>query len=153
VTVPGDSKPEDDPSTPDPLVGTPERNSAQEALEAHMIAKRLDPGEYERRVEASRLARTQSELMRLFADLPVPHPVLPPVVTPPAEPELEDAPMVFFAGCLTLVLGLPVAVVLGFAYGLWWTLAVPVAVTVAMAYVEHLRTPRQAGPHPDQAEG
>jgi hypothetical protein len=38
------------------------------------------------------------------------------------------------------VLGLPVAVVLGFAYGIWWTLAVPVAATVGMAYIEHLRT-------------
>lgn len=130
----------------DPLVGTPERNSAQEALEAHMIAKRLEPGEYERRVETSRLARTQSELMLLFADLPVPHPKLPPAVEPPAEPVEEDAPLVFFAGCLMLVLGLPVAVVLGFVYGTWWALAVPVAVTVAMAYVEHLRSPRPDGP-------
>ena len=141
MTVSGDNEPAAQPPEPDPLIGTPERNSAREALEAHMIAKRLDPGEYERRVEAAQLARTQSELRRLFADLPVPHPVLPPAVTPPAEPEVEDAPAVFFAGCLTLVLGLPVAVVLGFVYGLWWTLAVPVAVTVAMAYVEHLRTP------------
>jgi hypothetical protein len=56
--------------------------------------------------------------------------------------EVPPMPMSFFAGCLTLGLGLPVAVVLGFVYGMWWALAVPVAVTVVMAYVEHLRTPR-----------
>lgn len=43
----------------------------------------------------------------------------------------------------------PVAVVLGLVYGVWWTLAVPVAVTVAMAYVEHLRTPRAGLPDID----
>ncbi|OJF14088.1 DUF1707 SHOCT-like domain-containing protein [Couchioplanes caeruleus] len=126
---------------PEVLIGTPERNSAHEALEEHLIAKRLDSTEYERRVEASRLARTQSELLRLFADLPVPHPKLPVTVVPPAEPDQSVPPPVFFAGCLTLTLGLPVAVVLGFAYGVWWAIAVPVGVTVAMAYIEHLRIP------------
>lgn len=77
--------------------------------------------------------------MRLFGDLPVPHPELPPAVVPPAAPE-EEPTQLFVAGCLTLTLGLPVAVVLGFAYGIWWSLIVPVAVTVAMAYIEHLRT-------------
>jgi hypothetical protein len=135
-----DSDPGGSPPAPDPLIGTPERNSAQEALEAHLIEKRLDPGEYGRRVEAAQLARTQSELLRLFSDLPVPHPTLPAGAEPPVEAEDDPPPAIFFAGCLTLALGLPVAVVLGFVYGTWWTLAVPVVVTVAMAYVEHLRT-------------
>lgn len=131
----------------DRLIGTPERVSAREALEDHLAEKRLDPPEYERRVEASKRARTQSELMRIFADLPVPHPELPPAGPPAATAvDDEDPPAVFFAGCLTLALGLPVAVVLGFAYGAWWSLAVPVAVTVAMAYIEHLRTPPKAEP-------
>ena len=125
----------------DLLIGTPERASAQESLEAHLVAKRLDPAEYGRRVEASQVAQTRSELMRIFADLPLPHPELPATTAPPVEAD-EEPPAVFLAGCLTLALGLPVAVVLGFAYGAWWTLAVPVAATVAMAYVEHLRTPR-----------
>jgi hypothetical protein len=135
-----DSDPGGSPPAPDPLIGIPERNSAEEALETHLIEKRLDPGEYGRRVEAAQLARTQSELMRLFSDLPVPHPTLPASAEPPAEAEDEPPPAIFFAGCLTLALGLPVAVVLGFVYGTWWTLAVPVAATAAMAYVEHLRT-------------
>ncbi len=125
-------------------IGTPERASAEDALETHLVARRLDAADYERRVAACRTAQTRSELMRIFADLPVPHPELPPAVTPVVA-EANDGPpmpMSFFAGCLTLALGFPVAVVLGFVYGIWWALAVPVAVTVVMAYVEHLRTPR-----------
>lgn len=135
-----DDAPTGSPPAPDPLIGTPERHSAQAALEEHLIAKRLDPPEYERRCEAARHAPTQSALLRLFADLPVPHPTLPPTAVPPVEPDEPAPPPIFFAGCLTLALGLPVAVVLGFAYGVWWALAVPVTATVAMAYVEHLRT-------------
>lgn len=127
---------------PDRLIGTPERASARQALQAHLAEKRLDPAEYERRLEATSLARTQSELLRVFADLPLPHPQLPPETAPPVAAPDDEPPAVFFAGCLTLGLGLPVAVVLGFAYGIWWSLAVPVVVTVAMAYIEHLRTPR-----------
>ena len=112
-----DSEVSESPPAPDPLIGIPERNSAQEALEAHLIEKRLDPGEYGRRVEAAQLARTQSELLRIFSDLPVPHPTLPPGAEPPVEAEDEPPPAIFFAGCLTLALGLPVAVVLGFVYG------------------------------------
>lgn len=139
MTAPEERDPSGGMRAPDPLVGTPERDSAQEVLEEHLIAKRLDPAEYGRRVEAAQLARTQSELMRLFADLPVPHPTLPAVAATPSEPPDEEPPPIFFVGCLTLVLGLSVAVVLGLVYGTWWALAVPVAATVVMAYVEHLR--------------
>ena len=132
--------PDDGTPPTDPLIGTPERDSAREALEAHLVEKRLDPGEYERRSAAAQLARTRAELSRLFADLPVPHPTLPPLTAPPTEPDDEDPPPIFLAGCLMLALGLPVAVVLGFAYGAWWALAVPVVATVVMTYVEHLRT-------------
>jgi Domain of unknown function (DUF1707) len=142
VTGPGDAEPVNGTQPPDPLVGTPERDSAQEALEEHLVAKRLDPSEYERRTEAAKLARTRSELLQLFADLPIPHPALPPTTPPPPGPEEDTPPPIFVAGCLTLALGLPVAVVLGFAYGVWWTLAVPVVVTVVMAYAEHLRIAR-----------
>ncbi|WP_203788243.1 DUF1707 SHOCT-like domain-containing protein [Paractinoplanes rishiriensis] len=136
-----DGEPEVSGSAPDFLVGTPERDSAQEALEEHLVAKRLDPSEYERRVEASKLARTRSELLQIFADLPLPHPSLPSAAAPPADEADESPPPLAVAGCLTLALGLPVAVVLGFAYGAWWALAVPVVATVAMAYGEHLRKP------------
>ncbi|MFI7574035.1 DUF1707 domain-containing protein [Micromonospora sp. NPDC049497] len=136
-----------DPSGPsqDVRIGTPERRAAEDALEVHLSEKRLDPDEFERRVEACQHARNQAELSRIFADLPAPHPELPSSTVPPTEADQDiDIPAVAVAGCLTLGLGLPVAVVLGFAYGTWWALAVPVAVTVAMTYVEHLRQPPRA---------
>ena len=143
VTGSGDADPVEYQPPPDTLIGAPERESAQEALDEHLIAQRIDPPEHERRVEAVQQARTRSELLLVFADLPVPHPELPPTAPPPAQPEEDTPPPVFLAGCLLLALGLPVAVVLGFAYGTWWALAVPVAVTVAMAYIEHLRVARR----------
>jgi hypothetical protein len=132
-------------------IGTPERQVAIEALEAHLIAKRLDSAEYERRVESCEVARTQAELLRIFDDLPAPHPQLPSTAVPSTEPEHdEDMPPVAMAGCLTLGLGVPVVAVLGFVYGTWWALAVPVGVTVVMAYVEHLRAePRGRAPEHD----
>jgi hypothetical protein len=121
-------------------IGTPERQVAIEALEVHLIDKRLDSAEYERRVEGCELARTRAELLRIFDDLPAPHPQLPSAAAPPSESDDDgNIPPVAVAGCLSLGLGLPVAVVLGFVYGTWWALAVPVAATVAMSYVEHLR--------------
>jgi hypothetical protein len=53
VTDPGGGAPIDGTSAPDLLVGTPERRSAQEVLDVHLVEKRLEPAEYERRVEAA----------------------------------------------------------------------------------------------------
>jgi hypothetical protein len=137
---------------PEVRVGTPERRAAEAALEVHLSEKRLDPDEFERRIEACQQARNQTELLRMFADLPAPHPEMPSATAPRTEPD-EDMPAIAAAGCLALGLGLPVAVVLGVVYGTWWALAVPVTVTVAMTYIEHLRqsAPGRAGssdPHP-----
>ncbi|GAA0813176.1 DUF1707 SHOCT-like domain-containing protein [Spirilliplanes yamanashiensis] len=136
MTGAGDTEPTD------LRIGVPERQLAIEALESHLTAQRLDPAEFEQRVDACDRARTRAELLRVFADLPAPHPPLPPAVPPPAEPDDDDIPPAAVAGCLTLGLGIPVAVVFGIVYGAWWTLAVPVAVTVVMSYAEHLRGPR-----------
>ncbi|MGN9808858.1 DUF1707 SHOCT-like domain-containing protein [Micromonospora sp. BQ11] len=131
-----------DPSAPSPdiRIGTPERRAAEFALEVHLSEKRLDAEEFERRVEACQHASNQAELFRIFADLPAPHPAMPSSAVAPTRADQDmDIPPGVVPGCLTLGLGIPVAVVLGFAYGTWWALAVPVAVTVAMTYVEHLR--------------
>ncbi|SCG39435.1 DUF1707 SHOCT-like domain-containing protein [Micromonospora coxensis] len=124
---------------PEVRVGTPERRAAEAALEVHLSERRLDSDEFTRRVEACEQASTRAELLRVFADLPAPHPEMPSAAVRATEPE-DDIPPVAVAGCLALGLGLPVAVVLGWVYGTWWALAVPVAATVAMAYIEHLRT-------------
>lgn len=120
-------------------IGVPEREAARAALDEHLFAERLDVAEYEERCATCEVARTQAELLRVFADLPLPHPDLRPP-QPPAEPVDEDLSALGWAVGIALGLGLPVAVVLGFAYGAWWTLSVPVAVGVALMYAEHLLT-------------
>jgi hypothetical protein len=117
-------------------VGTPERDAAEEALEVHLAEHRLDSTEYDQRVGACREARSQADLRRIFADLPAPHPELPG--PPGSVEEADDFPPLAQAVVTTLVLGLPVAIVIGFLHGAWWSLAVPVAVSVGMLYTEHL---------------
>jgi hypothetical protein len=68
------SESQHDPGTggilPSVRIGTPERDAAVGALDAHWHAGRLDPGEHERRTTLAKAARTRSELDALFADLP-----------------------------------------------------------------------------------
>ncbi|MFE0588281.1 DUF1707 domain-containing protein [Micromonospora echinospora] len=120
-------------------IGAPERQVARDALEVHLDEERLDADEFARRIAACEQAVDQTELLRIFADLPAPRPQLPSAEAP-AETD-EDMPPAVLAGCLSLGLGIPVAIVVGAVYGAWWALAVPVAVTVAMAYADHLRRP------------
>jgi hypothetical protein len=130
----------------------PEREAARQALEAHLSDDRIDSAEYEQRWAACQEARSQAQLLRTFADLPAPHPELPTLPTPSTDSD-EDMPPLAIAICVALLLGLPVAVVLGFVYGAWWTLAVPVALSVGMLYTEHLlnrardRQPQEAVGH------
>lgn len=125
---------------PDLRVGLPERDAAQQALDVHVAAGRLDPDEYHQRLIACREARTRAELLQVFADLPEPHPELP---NPPGQTN-DDLSSLGWAVFVTLVLGLPVAVVLGIAYGTWWALAIPVAISVLLLLLDHL-PPRKAG--------
>ncbi|MCM0673848.1 DUF1707 domain-containing protein [Micromonospora phytophila] len=148
MTNPEDLVHDVDGSAPDLRIGAPEREAAREALEEHLDAERLEPAEYEQRWAACQAARTQAELLRAFCDLPAPHPELPGSPGPSTDAD-EDVPPLVGAVCLALLLGLPVAVVLGFVYGAWWGLAVPVALSVALVYIEHLRT----RPGADDASG
>ena len=66
-------------------IGTAEREAATAALGEHLAAGRLDIDEYGDRSAHAALARTRSELVALFADLPQPH---PPFMTPqPVRPD------------------------------------------------------------------
>jgi hypothetical protein len=85
-------------------------------------------------------ARTQAELPQTFADLPAPHPSLPGLPGPSADID-DDIPPLAMSICAALLLGMPVAVVLGFVYGAWWTLAVPVTLSVAMLYADRAVLP------------
>lgn len=124
-------------------VGSPERELALVFLDEHFGYERLDQADYEQRRAACAAARTESELRRLFADLPAPHPDL--FAEPPAAPADEEITALAWAVSILLVLGLPVAIVLGVVYGLWWTLVLPVVLGVLMVYIEHLVNPKPAG--------
>jgi len=137
VTNSEDLLPRVDQSAADLRIGAPERESAREALEEHLLAERLDAAEHDQRWAACETARTRSELLHVFADLPAPHPDLSESSGPPTDADEEVSLLGWTVG-LALILGLPVAVVLGFAYNAWWGLAVPVCVSVAMLYTEHL---------------
>lgn len=127
------------PPPPELKIGTPEREAARQALDEHHAADRLDDAEYEQRWATCQTAATQAELRQVFVDLPAPHPELPGPPGLSADTD-EDMPPLAAAVCLALLLGLPVTVVLGFVYGVWWSLAVPVALSVALVYVDHLVT-------------
>ena len=64
-------------------VGDSERYAAVDALGEHYVAGRLDAEEHQHRCGQALQARTGADLMRLFADLPLPHPDLLPVVASP----------------------------------------------------------------------
>ncbi|MDQ7906309.1 DUF1707 domain-containing protein [Phytohabitans sp. ZYX-F-186] len=131
-------------------VGTPEFDAAREALAEHVAAKRIDSAEAELRLEACKETRTQGELLRLFADLPEPHPDLPGL--PPPLPlrktgdDPDDIPLYAAANILAILLGEPVAIVLAIVYDKWWLIAVPVAFCVllvaAVALVDRARRGR-----------
>lgn len=116
-------------------VGTPEFAAAREALAEHVAQKRIDSAEYERRMELAKASTTQGELLRVFADLPEPHPDLPGL-SPPLPlrkgKDPDDIPLYGVACLLAMLLGEPVAIVLGIVYGWWWSLAVPVAFCVLL---------------------
>lgn len=65
-------------------IGYAERSAAQQALDEHMTAGRLDPDEYADRYAAAEMARTQAELDALFTDLPAPHPTTANAIRPVA---------------------------------------------------------------------
>jgi Domain of unknown function (DUF1707) len=71
-------------------IGYDERAAAQQALDVHMTAGRLDPDEYADRFAAAGVARTQAELDALFTDLPEPHPARPSA-PPPGAPRGPNA--------------------------------------------------------------
>ncbi|MCW6008559.1 DUF1707 domain-containing protein [Micromonospora sp. CPCC 205371] len=115
------------------LIGTPEREAARRALDVHLAADRLDEIDYQRRLGACQEARTRAELLEIFADLPEPR--LDLLALDSVDDE-EDMPPLAVAGCATIGLGMPVAIVLGIIYGAWWGLAVPVAVLVILLIVD-----------------
>jgi hypothetical protein len=118
-------------------VGLPEFATAVATLREHLAEERIDSAEFERRVEALKATTTQGELLRVFADLPEPHPDLPglppPLLMRKTGDGDDDLPIWGAACIMAIMLGEPVAIVLGVIYGWWWLLAVPVAFCVLLA--------------------
>jgi hypothetical protein len=117
-------------------VGSPEFAKAEATLREHLADERIGAAEFERRLEAVKATTTQGELLRVFADLPEPHPDLPglppPLLLRKSGDEVDDIPLWGVACVLAMLLGEPVAIVLGMIYGWWWLLAAPVVFCVAL---------------------
>lgn len=71
-------------------IGHAERTSAQQALDEHLAAGRLNIDEYADRSAAAANAVVAADLAALFTDLPQPHPELPS--GPPATAPLPATP-------------------------------------------------------------
>ncbi|MGH3760930.1 DUF1707 SHOCT-like domain-containing protein [Actinophytocola sp.] len=136
-------------------ISSAERDDAVAALAVHRSSGRLTHEVYEQRCRLAMFAATRSELEALFDDLPAPHPDLSAAVSPrpPPVPNPEwpggrtrtrASRVMDVIGVLSLLVGLPVAIVLTAAAGAWWTFLVVVGVAVvAMVLGVALTTPRE----------
>jgi hypothetical protein len=122
-------------------ISSAERDDAIAALAVHRSSGRLTHDEYTDRSRRAQEASTREELEALFDDLPAPHPDLssavsprpPPVVNPewPGGRSGTRASRVMdVIGVLSLLVGLPVAIVFTAVAGLWWTFLVVLGVGV-----------------------
>jgi hypothetical protein len=130
-------------------ISNAERDAAVETLGEHLATGRLELGEYEERCGVAVAARTRGDLEALFTDLPAPHPDLSSA-TPPVNPiqrtgqlvkpstkknELQATPasnaLEVVAG-LTLIFGIPGAILLTILAGQWWVF-IPVGIVLIVA--------------------
>jgi hypothetical protein len=128
-----------------------ERDEAVSTLGMHLSTGRLELAEFDERCGRAAAARTRGELEALFTDLPAPHPDLSSA-TPPApliqkagqlvrnptgqaKPELvattASAALEAVAG-MSLIFGVPAAILLTIFLGLWW-LFIPVVAVLVIA--------------------
>jgi hypothetical protein len=122
-------------------VSSAERDEAVAALAVHRSSERLTHEEYEERCARAQRARARDELEALFDDLPAPHPNLsaavsprPPAVVNPEWPGgrtgTRASRVMDVIGVLSLLVGLPVAIVLTVVFGAWWTFLIVLGVGV-----------------------
>lgn len=122
-------------------ISAAERAEAVAALGEHLASGRLPTAEYERRRRVAVEAVGRDEIEALFADLPAPHPDLSSAVAPRrpirVDPEwpvgrgdTRVSRVLDAVGVLSLLVGLPTAIVLTATAGLWWTFLVVFGVAV-----------------------
>ena len=132
-----------EPARPQPQrIGDAERDQAAEYLRDHMTAGRLDATEFDERLTAALRAKVQSDLDRLFTDLPSPTPRSPSGKAAP--PVLSHQPGLPAAGppfgvsrktrnTIDLLVGIawPVTIALCFVIGWnhWWLIFAPIVLT------------------------
>ncbi|WP_161606009.1 DUF1707 SHOCT-like domain-containing protein [Microlunatus speluncae] len=129
---------------PAPRIGDSERDQATEYLREHLAQGRLDQAEFDERMTAALVARTQPELDKLFADLPAPRPGRELAVPDPARPAavepagLPHSPrLINTIGIVTAVIW-PVTLLLLFAIGWhnWFLIFIPIAVSALFANLQ-----------------
>jgi len=122
-------------------ISSAERDDAVTALAVHRSSGRLSHDEHEDRLRRAQEASTRAEVEALFEDLPAPHPDLsgavsprPPAVVNPEWPggraSTRASRVMDVIGVLSLLAGLPVAIVLTAVAGLWWTFLIVLGVGV-----------------------
>lgn len=116
----------------DVRVSDAERFAALSALGEHLSTGRLDIAEYDERCGLATLARTRGQLEALFYDLPTPHPDLSAATRPARRPAAKQcvsrkedlstpASQAFgLIGGMSVVFGVPAAIVLTIIAGAWW---------------------------------
>lgn len=141
-------------------ISSAERDDAAAALGTHHSTGRLTLAEYEQRYQRAMAALTRAELEALFDDLPAPHPDLRLAVTPRPPPVVNPewpggrvgtraSHVMDVIGVLSLLLGLPLAIVLTAVLGAWWTFLVVIGVGV-VAMVLGVAFMSQAPRAPDE---
>ncbi|MBO0812900.1 MAG: DUF1707 domain-containing protein [Microlunatus sp.] len=118
-------------------IGDRERDQATECLREHMATGRLDPAEFEQRIEAALRARYADDLRPLFVDLPAPWPELPTVrfeppaarpIPAPAPAPKAETPVQSSGGWKWATVGMwvgAIALCATVSWHLWWLLLIP----------------------------
>jgi hypothetical protein len=134
-------------------VSSAERDDAVAALGAHRATGRLTQADYDDRYLRAVEAQSRADIEALFDDLPAPHPDLsgavsprPPAVVNPEWPggraSTRVSRVMDVIGVLSLLVGLPVAIVVTATMGAWWSFLVVLGVgVVAMVLGVAFMTP------------
>lgn len=117
-------------TTPPQRIGDAERDKAIDLLREHHAAGRLTSEEFNERMAAALTARTDADLVPLFADLPASgaEPALPMLAEPPSPTQLASEARQLPAWVMALNgIAWPAALIACFATGWqhWWIILIP----------------------------
>ena len=107
-----------------------ERNEAVETLSEHVRTGRLDIDEYGTRSAKITAARTRSELVPLFEDLPEPHPRVLRAARDVAPGRPQPPARRFGVGAVPIAAVVAVLLFFTVARGIWLVFLIPLAVAL-----------------------